>query len=211
MNGRLLDALKVSAIGILASFSAVSAADKSAHEVQTKCEGSGWPGNESPTPADPFPIMAAGWGPELGEGLLLSRWAEDWTGMRAAGNSRPLKAMPIGGEASLTLSAEVRLRYDAYENRQLKGSQDYQRSLFRGILGTDLRLNRNIRVYSEVGTGQVGGAPRSRSCQFSERRFASAALPGCSRARGFHPYRYHGRPPGICGWTQATHKPRRWA
>jgi hypothetical protein len=101
--------------------------------------------------------MAAGWGPEAGEGLFFSRWAEDWTGMHAAGNSRPLKAMPIGSEASVTFSAEFRLRYDVYENRQWKGSQDYQQSLFRGILGSDLRLNRNIRVYSEVGTGQVQG------------------------------------------------------
>jgi hypothetical protein len=143
MNGKLLGALNLSAIGIMVTLSTVSAADTST------------PGTESPTAADPFPIMAAGWGPEVGEGLFLSRWAEDWTGMRAAGNSPPLKAMPIGSEASLTLSAEARIRYDAYDNKQLKSGQDNQEGLFRGILGSDLRLNRNFRIYSEVGTGQV--------------------------------------------------------
>jgi hypothetical protein len=67
----------------------------------------------APIPADPYPLSAAGWGPELANGLLASRWAEDWTGMRAAGHAPPLKAMPIGNEASLTLSGEARLRYDS--------------------------------------------------------------------------------------------------
>lgn len=144
-------ALKTSVIGILTSFWTVAAAETS------KCEGTAGPGTDAPTPADPFPLMAAGWGPEAGEGVFFSRWAEDWTGMRAADNARPLKAMPIGSEASLTLSAEARLRYDAYDNKQLKSSQNHKQGLFRGILGSDLRLNRNFRVYSEVGTGRVEG------------------------------------------------------
>ena len=56
------------------------------------------PGAATPAPADPYPLMAAGWGPEVGNGLLYSRWAEDWTGMRAAGKAPPLKAMPLGGD-----------------------------------------------------------------------------------------------------------------
>jgi hypothetical protein len=111
----------------------------------------------TPTPADPYPLSAAGWGPELADGLLASRWAEDWTGMRAAGHAPPLKAMPIGKEASLTLSAEARLRYDSFNNAQLVRGDDYQQGLLRGVVGADLRLNPHVRVYSEVGTGQVKG------------------------------------------------------
>ena len=54
-------------------------------------------------------------------------------------------AIPLGGNASLTLSGEARIRYDAND------------ALLRGIIGADLRLNRNIRVYGEIGTGQVAG------------------------------------------------------
>jgi len=111
----------------------------------------------APIPADPYPLNAAGWGPELANGLLASRWAEDWTGMRAAGHAPPLKAMPIGNEASLTLSGEARLRYDSFSNAQLVRGDDYQQGLLRGVVGADLRLNPHVRVYSEVGTGQVKG------------------------------------------------------
>ena len=105
--------------------------------------------------ADPYPLSAAGWGPEAGNGLFFSRWAEDWTGQRASGKLPMLKAMPLGGDASLTLSAEGRLRYDSYQNAQLMRGEDYQQALFRGIWGADLRLNSHLRVYGEIGTGQV--------------------------------------------------------
>jgi hypothetical protein len=114
-------------------------------------------GSDAPTPADPYPLNAAGWGPEAGNGRFFSRWAEDWTGMHAAANASPLKAMPLVGEASLTLSSEVRLRYDSHENGQLVRGNDYQQGLLRGILGADLRFNSNLRAYGEIGTGQVAG------------------------------------------------------
>lgn len=79
-----------------------------------------------------------------------------WTGVASA-QTVPFKAMPLGGEASLTLSAEARLRADTYDNGQLTRDNDYQQALLRGILGADLRLNPNLRVYGEVGTGQVAG------------------------------------------------------
>ncbi len=123
----------------------------------TRGEGVAMPGCSAATPADPYPLTAAGWGPEAGNGLFASRWAEDWTGMRAAGKAPPLKAMPLGGEASLTLSAEARLRYDAYANGQLTRGNDYQQSQFRGIFGADLHLNPILRVYGEIGTGQIEG------------------------------------------------------
>ena len=108
-------------------------------------------------PTDPYPIEAAGWGPEAGNGLFVSRWAEDWTKMNAAGVAPPFKAMPLTGDISLTLSAEARLRYDAYTNGQLMSGNDYRQSLLRSILGADLRFNPNVRVYGEIGSGQVDG------------------------------------------------------
>ncbi|MBP6507073.1 MAG: MFS transporter [Opitutaceae bacterium] len=119
--------------------------------------GASVPGTSAPTPADPYPLSAAGWGSEVGPGLFASRWVEDWTGMRAAGNAPALKAMPLGDETSLTLSAEVRLRYDSFANAQLLRGDDYQQGLARGILGADLRFNPNFRVYGEIGTGRVEG------------------------------------------------------
>lgn len=108
-----------------------------------------------PTPADSYPLNAAGWGSGAGNGKSISRWAEDWTGMRAVGKAPPLKAMPLGDDVFLTLSAEARLRYEAYENSPPTGAGNLQRGLFRGILGADLRFNPNLRVYGEIGTGQV--------------------------------------------------------
>lgn len=124
---------------------------------RTKCEGTGEPGRETPVPVDPYPLNAAGWGPELGGGLMFSRWAEDWTGLRAAGTAPRFKAMPIAGATSLTLSGEARLRYDVYDNRQLQHGNDHGQGLLRAVAGADLRLNRNVRVYAEIGAGQVQG------------------------------------------------------
>lgn len=118
-------------------------------------KGTGTPGTGLPTPTDPYPLNAAGWGPEAGNGLYFSRWAEDWTGMRGAGNAPPFKAIPLGSESSLTLSAEARLRYESYDNAPPMGRDEIQQGLFRGIFGADLRFNSNLRVYGEIGTGQV--------------------------------------------------------
>jgi hypothetical protein len=145
-------------IGILIWSLGLSAGAFGAHqETEIKGHETTPPGRDTPTPSDPYPLSAAGWGPMPGQGYFVSRWAEDWTGMRAAGHEVPLKAMPLGGDASLTLNTEARLRYDAYDNRQLKRGQDYQQTLFRGILGADLRFNQNVRVYGELGTAQVEG------------------------------------------------------
>ena len=122
-----------------------------------KCEGTEAAGTNAPTPIDPYPLNAAGWGPEVGNGLLVSRWAEDWSGMRAAGKASPLKAIPLGDEASLTLSAEARVRYDNFSNGQLVRGNDFDQGLLRGVLGADLRFNPNVRLYSEVASGQVEG------------------------------------------------------
>ena len=122
-----------------------------------KCEGVDIPGTFTPAPADPFPLNAAGWGPEFGNGLLASRWAENWTGMRLAGNALAFKAIPLGMDAHLTLSTEARFRYDLRNNAQLVKGNDFQQVLFRGVVGADLQFNPHFRIYSEVATGQVGG------------------------------------------------------
>jgi hypothetical protein len=109
------------------------------------------------TLADPYPLAAAGWGPRAGTRRFVSRWAEDWAAARAAGNAPPLKAMPLGGRATLTLSGEARLRYDARANAQLEPGNDYRQTLFRGVSGADLRFDRWVRLYGEVGTGRVDG------------------------------------------------------
>ena len=75
---------------------------------QTKCEGTEAPGTHASTPVDPYPLNAAGWGPEVGNGLLFSRLAENWTGMRTASYARPFKAMPLGGRASLDFNGYCR-------------------------------------------------------------------------------------------------------
>jgi len=85
----------------------------------------------------------------------MSRWAEDWTGMRAAGTTPPLKAMRVVRGASLTLSAESRVRYDGFINAQLTRGNAYGQSLLRGTVGADARVDRHLRIYSEIATGQV--------------------------------------------------------
>mgnify|MGYP001602640757 CR=1 FL=1 len=117
-------------------------------------------------PTDPYPLSAAGWGPDVGDGLFFSRWAEDWTSKREAGNAPLFKAMPLGSGASLTLSAEARVRFDSFDNGQLTRGNDYEQALFRGILGADLRFNPNLRVYGEIGTGQMEGRRRVAAANF---------------------------------------------
>jgi hypothetical protein len=115
------------------------------------------PGTSTPTPADPYPVNAAGWGGEEGHGLYSSRWVEDWTGVRTAGRAPRLKAWPLGSGASLTLSAESRLRMAGLDNAQLTPGNDYEQGTFRGILGGDLRFNPHLRAFAEIGAGHVAG------------------------------------------------------
>lgn len=73
-------AIGASVIGLLIWTRLASAQAAAPSKVaQTKCEGTEAPGTDAPTPADPYPLNAAGWGPEVGNGLLSSRWAENWT------------------------------------------------------------------------------------------------------------------------------------
>lgn len=124
------------------------------------------PGRTDATPADPYPISAAGWGPPAGDGRFMSRWAEDWTGLRAVGDAPPLKAIPLTDEASLTLSTELRFRHDAYDNAGVTQRGSYAQSNVRGLVGADLRFNPNIRVYAEVGTAGVDRWPGDAPANF---------------------------------------------
>ena len=105
--------------------------------------------------ADSYPKVAAGWGPELGGGFMASRWAEDWSGIDNSHTEPPLKDIPIGNKANLTLSAEARIRYVTARNARLQPSNDFAQGQLRGILGADLQITPNLRVYGELGTGQV--------------------------------------------------------
>lgn len=124
-----------------------------------RCEGSVAAGTTMPTAADPYPMMAAGWGPEAGKGRMASRWAEDWSGMRATGRAPALKAIAVDAGASLSLSAEIRLRHDRFDNPLQNAGSDFRRSLFRGVFGADLRFDENLRLFGEVASGQVDGGP----------------------------------------------------
>ncbi|MEL6536018.1 MAG: alginate export family protein [Bacteroidota bacterium] len=108
-------------------------------------------------PTGPYPIRAAGWGPQLYNYYFYSRWAEDWTGEQLMGKAPLLKVTPIGEKGALTLSSELRTRVHLIKNELLNEVDDYTQVLVRGILGADLKLNANVRLYGEIGTGQTTG------------------------------------------------------
>ena len=121
----------------------------------TCCDGNAAAGADTPAPADPYPVMAAGWGPELSGGLMVSRWAEDWSRVKEHGLAPSLKAIPVGATAELTFSGEARLRYFSAENAQLTRTHDLQQAQLRAVVGADLRVNPYLRFYGEFGVGQV--------------------------------------------------------
>lgn len=132
----------------------------------SRCSGTDTAGPIAPTPADPYPLMAARWGPELGKGYMVSRWAEDWSGLREAGTAPMLKARKLGEEATLTVNAELRLRHVQQRNRQLRRGQDPGQTQLRAVLGADLRFSDNVRVYGELGVGQVDAARDGTAANF---------------------------------------------
>ena len=123
----------------------------------SRCAGTLEAGTRAPAPADPYPLMAAGWGPELGSGRMASRWAEDWSGMKADGHAPGLKSIPFGDAGDLTLGAEIRLLHALSENARLVHGNDFEQTQLRAIVGGALRLSPHLRFYGELGTGQVDG------------------------------------------------------
>lgn len=133
------------------------------------CTGTETAGERSPVPADPYPLMAAGWGPELGGGLMASRWAEDWSGIGADRCKQGLKAVALGDSAILTISTELRLREVATRNSGLVAGAGKEQAQLRAILGADLRLGPRLRFYGEIGTGQVDGGRTTATANFQNR------------------------------------------
>lgn len=132
----------------------------------SKCRGTSRPGQATPTLADPYPLMAAGWCPELGNGFMASRWAEDWSIMAAQGHAPLGKAIPVGYSGYLTISSELRLRSTSSDNAQLRRGNDFNQDQSRLLLGADLTLNRHLRFYGEVGAGQVDSRRSSATPNF---------------------------------------------
>ncbi|MFC5568739.1 alginate export family protein [Lysobacter yangpyeongensis] len=133
----------------------VAATHDENNAAHARCAGTTQAGALAPVPADPYPLMAAGWGPESGRGLMASRWAEDWSGVRNAGRAPAFKAMALGDAARLTLSSEVRLRHAVSDNAKLVRGDDFAQTQLRAIVGADLRVDPHLRVYGELGTARV--------------------------------------------------------
>ena len=105
---------------------------------------------------DPYPVTTAGWSRPRSNEFFDSRWEEDWTQLQEQGKAPPLKAMPLFGDlATLTLSAEDRLRAHFYTNGGLTKNNDYTELQNRAIVGADLHVTPYFRLYAEVGHGDV--------------------------------------------------------
>lgn len=123
-------------------------------------------GSTKPKPAAPYPLIAAGWGPEVGGGQMASRWAEDWSGMAASGPAPALKSIAVGAVSQLALSSEIRLRHVLADKAQLVPGNDFEQSQLRAVVGADLRLDPHLRVFAEIGSGQVASRRRTASANF---------------------------------------------
>lgn len=66
-------------------------------------------------------------------------------------------ACTSAGAAPLTLSGEVRTRYDLYANKQLAAGDDPRQSLLRGVIGADWQVAPSVRLFGELATGHVSG------------------------------------------------------
>ena len=89
-----------------------------------------------------------------------------WVGVASAQEPTPRKPIPVGGTVTLMISAEVRLRVDAYDIGRPAGGDVHQQELFRGVFGVELRVNSAVRIVGEVGTGQVDGRRNTATANF---------------------------------------------
>ena len=89
----------------------------------------------------------------------LQRWNDSYPTEAAAakeGVFAPLKHIPLGGDAYLTLSGEERLQAIAqtYGSFAGGGTRNQTYFSFRHQYGADLHLNRNIRVFGQLVSAQ---------------------------------------------------------
>ncbi len=89
-----------------------------------------------------------------------------WVIVASAQEQLPRREIPLGGHSTLTISAEARLRFDAYDMGRPAGGDVHQQGLFRGLLGADVRVHSAIRIVAQVGTGQVSGRRNTATANF---------------------------------------------
>ncbi|MGP7795434.1 alginate export family protein [Sphingomonas sp. CLY1604] len=109
-----------------------------------------------------YPAAAAGDGATT-NGFNLSRWAEDWRGMRdPAKRDDPLdrlKFLPLDGDGDvyLTLSGEFRLRVNHTTNPGLRDARAQRQDINRIVAGADLHVGPHFRAFAEVAHGGISG------------------------------------------------------
>ena len=144
----------------------------------------------APVPAIPtrYPAPAAGLGPRVGR-YFQSRWAEDWSGLKARPAAAPhdlfdpVKYIPIAADGAVyaTLSGENRVRLNYVTDPGFRRGRDQDQFLVRTVIGADLHLGRNLRVFGELTSAQVFGAnplaitPNQRNALVVQQLFAEGS------------------------------------
>ncbi|TVV74600.1 hypothetical protein FOY91_09375 [Sphingomonas solaris] len=114
------------------------------------------------TIANGYPAAANGEATTL-NGYNLSRWAEDWRGMRDPKKRDDfldrLKYLPLDGdgEVYVTLSGELRLRQNNTTNPNLREGAYQQQNINRLFLGADVHIGPHLRAFGEVAHGGISG------------------------------------------------------
>jgi hypothetical protein len=137
-----------------------------------------------PDPLGPYPAQASGWGPSFAGGLSQSRWAEDWSSARKRGAVPAGKALALGGGATLSLSAETRLRSNVHDNARLQFGADKAETLWRGVLGAELRFDERVRVFAELGSGSALDGDGPYGANFANEFALNQAFVDLSRREG---------------------------
>ena len=154
---------------------------------------------------DPFPVEAAGWSRPRSTYFFDSHWEEDWEPLQKAGQAPLFKAMPLFNDlATLTLSAEDRMRAHVYGNGQLAKGNDYTELQNRTLVGADLHVTPFFRFYSELGHADLSehGNPEVQSVTGKQKQTLSLQ-------QAFGDFNYHmpgllvGAMVGRMEWTDA--------
>jgi len=112
--------------------------------------------------ATAYPADAVGNG-ATANGFNLSRWAEDWRGMRDPAKRDDvldrLKFLPLAadGDVYLTLSGEARLRVNLTTNPNLRDARAQRQDIDRLVGGADLHIGPHLRAFAEIAHGGISG------------------------------------------------------